>query len=95
MDEYAYSGKPLLIKNAAKNWKAMDAFSFEFFRELQNAQFRNKYEEEVNFAECQFFPYNSEGKYKFQNLQVRIIYNMVSWGFEFLTRVFKISDSFA
>ena len=67
-DKYAYSGRPLLIKNAANNWKAMVAFHFEFFRDLQNAQFMNDDVEEVNFGECQFFGNNGP----FNNLQVHI-----------------------
>jgi len=66
---YAYQGKPLLIKNAAKKWKAMEVFSFEFFKYLQNSQDTKENEKQVNYEECQFFPYNNEGKHNFQNLQ--------------------------
>ena len=60
-EKYADSGRPLLIKNAAKNWKAMDTFNFEFFRNLQNV-------EEDNFEECFFHDDLSE--YHFKNFQV-------------------------
>ena len=32
VDKYAYSGRPLLVKNATYDWKAMNSFDFEFFR---------------------------------------------------------------
>ena len=37
MDEYAYSGKPLQVKNITSQWKAMKSFDFEFFQNLYSS----------------------------------------------------------
>lgn len=34
LSDYAYSGRPLVVRNAATDWKASDTFSFEFFRDI-------------------------------------------------------------
>ena len=73
--EYGYHGKPLLIKNGAKKWKAMEVFSFEFFKYLQNSQDTTENEKKANHEECQFFPYDHKGKQNFQNLQVSHLKN--------------------
>ena len=70
-NEYATSGKPLLVRNAAKDWRAMNSFSFEFFRDLQD--YAHEYEEESNDKKCQFVNYSKE-KEKFQKLQVSIVF---------------------
>ena len=57
--QYAYSGRPFLVKNAAKNWKALDVFTFEFFRDLRP-------------KDCQFFPYKRKETQYFQALKVNI-----------------------
>ena len=72
-EKYAYSGRPLLIKNAANNWKAMVALNFEFLQKLNSIQFMNEDDEEINFQECQFFGYNGP----FKNLKVQHIYILV------------------
>ena len=70
---YATSGKPLLVKNGAKDWKAMNSFSFEFFRDLQNHA--HEYEDNFYVKECQFSDYHHP---KIQRLQViTIIYQCV------------------
>jgi len=33
-DVYAYSGRPLLVRNATNWWPATEAFTFTFFREI-------------------------------------------------------------
>jgi hypothetical protein len=33
-ERYAYSGWPAVITDAAKNWSALEAFSFEFFQNI-------------------------------------------------------------
>ena len=55
--KYAYTGVPVLIKDATNDWSAMSTFSFHYFKEL--------YEEtegalESVQEECQFFPYKTE-----------------------------------
>lgn len=52
--KYIVKSEPVVIKDAAKNWSAMKVFSFEFFKNLYEA---NDYEGEDN---CQFFPYKTE-----------------------------------
>ena len=65
VEKYAYTGRPLLVKNATYDWKAMNSFNFEFFRglyeDLQSPVLDN--EEEG----CQFFAWNFK---EFKNLQV-------------------------
>lgn len=57
VEKYAYTAVPVLIKEATKNWTAMDNFSFEFFRGL----YRNVSDGfKVTEEECQFFPYKTE-----------------------------------
>ena len=34
LEKYAFSGKPIQVKNVTNNWKAMTTFNFEFFRDL-------------------------------------------------------------
>jgi hypothetical protein len=56
-DNYAYSGVPVLVKNATQDWTAMDSFGFQFFKQLYT-------DTEGSLAavdeECQFFPYKTE-----------------------------------
>ncbi|KAI9551541.1 hypothetical protein GHT06_021874 [Daphnia sinensis] len=54
---YAYSVRPVIVKDALANWTAVDVFSYEFFSEL--------YTKESNALasrshRCQFFPYKTE-----------------------------------
>ncbi|CAN8002200.1 unnamed protein product [Ixodes hexagonus] len=52
-----YSDKPIVLRGAARRWKAMTAFSFAFFRELYgnvSDSLRN------NRDYCQFFKYKTE-----------------------------------
>ena len=65
VEKYAYSGKPLLVKNATNNWEAMTSFNFEFFRDLyEDLQSPVLDNEEEG---CQFFAWNFK---EFKNLQV-------------------------
>ena len=50
------------MKNAAKNWKALDVFTFEFFRDLRP-------------KDCQFFPYKRKETQYFQVLEVNIMWH--------------------
>ena len=57
MSTYAYSGRPVVITDAAKNWSAVGAFSFKFFKRLYA---KNKQAAFENADEgCTFFPYKS------------------------------------
>ena len=61
VEKYAYTGRPVLIRNGSRNWTASSYFSFEFFKNiypkdspiLQSAD-----------RDCQFFPYRT----KFESL---------------------------
>ena len=55
--KYAYTGRPVVIIDAAKNWSATERFNFTFFKELFE---QNKDAYQVNEDECQFFPYRTE-----------------------------------
>lgn len=57
VSKYAYSGRPVVVIDAAKNWSATERFNFTFFKELFE---KNKDAYRVNEDECQFFPYNTE-----------------------------------
>lgn len=57
MEKYAYSGLPVLIKNATQSWTAMSNFSFHFFKDLYT---NTKGALESVEDECQFFPYKTE-----------------------------------
>ena len=54
---YAYSARPVVITDAAKNWSAIGKFSFKFFKRLYA---NNMEAAEENVEEgCVFFPYKS------------------------------------
>ncbi|KAJ8032491.1 hypothetical protein HOLleu_26032 [Holothuria leucospilota] len=57
LKEFAYSGKPVLIKQATSDWLALEAFDFYFFRELYA-----KYPKSLQHIEkyCNFLRYNTE-----------------------------------
>ncbi|XP_058796032.1 uncharacterized protein LOC131666944 [Phymastichus coffea] len=59
-ERYAYSGRPVVITDAAADWTAMEQFSFAFLKQLY----------EGREADCQFFPYETE----FRSL--RDVFNM-------------------
>lgn len=55
--KYAYTTVPVLIKDATRNWTAMDKFSYDFFKEL----YVNTTDAfEITEEDCQFFPYKTE-----------------------------------
>ena len=43
VEKYAYSGKPLLVKNATNNWKAMTTVRIMSFRQDNNDKFSVKF----------------------------------------------------
>ncbi|XP_075219532.1 uncharacterized protein LOC142323588 [Lycorma delicatula] len=51
-EKYAYSGRPVLVKDGMENWTAHHVFSFDFFKKL--------YEDAIHQDSCQFFPYETE-----------------------------------
>lgn len=55
--KYAYTGRPVVVVDGAKNWSAVDRFNFTFFKDLFD---KNKEAYRVNEDECQFFPYRTE-----------------------------------
>jgi len=57
VSKYAYTGRPVVVVDAAKNWSAVGRFNFTFFKELFE---KNKDAYRVNEDECQFFPYRTE-----------------------------------
>ena len=64
---YAHSDRPLLVRKASQNWQALEAFDFEFFRNLYE-DLESPVLENVQEG-CQFFAWNFQ---EFHALQVRI-----------------------
>ena len=59
---YARSGRPLVVRNATKNWRAMEEFSFNFFSTL----YKNLSSPVLTGEEgCQFFAWDFS---EFRNL---------------------------
>ena len=67
---YAYSGRPVLIRGATRDWSAKDRFSFEYFKRIfgphaeklsEKSWKESKSSEDADQLEqCQFFPYATE-----------------------------------
>ena len=70
LKKYALAGRPLLVKNAVKNWKALDSFKFEFFRDIYD-HFGSK-PFDIALEECQFFRWKSKDKHNFLHMSVSI-----------------------
>lgn len=62
MEKYAFTGTPVVVTDAMKNWTARHHFSFDYFRNLYGKDSPNVRGEAGE--ECQFFPYQT----KFQTL---------------------------
>lgn len=56
IEKYAYTGRPAVVIDAAKNWSALQTFSFEFLKNLYDT---NDGAYQTNEDECQFFPYKT------------------------------------
>lgn len=56
IENYAYTGRPAVIIDAAKNWSALNTFNFEFLKALYDS---NDGAYQTNEDECQFFPYKT------------------------------------
>lgn len=54
---FAYSGAPVIVKDATQNWTATEVFTYDYFRNLYLNAF--DYSSKAN---CQFFPYKTEFK---------------------------------
>ena len=57
VNNFAFSSKPLVVKDATVNWTAMHEFSYEYFRKLYS---ESETALNVTDEECQFFPYKTE-----------------------------------
>lgn len=56
-EKYAFTGRPVLVKEAIRNWTAMSHFSFKFFQKLYR---ETKGALDAIHEDCQFFPYETE-----------------------------------
>lgn len=57
VSEYAYSGRPVVVIDAASNWSALTTFNFTYFQRIHK---KDKDVYQINEDECQFFPYKTE-----------------------------------
>ena len=57
LQKYAYTGVPVLIKEATKNWTAMETFNFEYFKKIYTEKEDTL---DVIDQDCQFFGYKTE-----------------------------------
>ena len=64
VEEYAYSGRPVIITDAARNWTALKTFSFDYLKSIYNKD-SPVFSEDGQNKGCQFFPY----KTKFNGLE--------------------------
>ena len=55
--KYAYSGHPVVVTGAARNWSALANFGHQFFRDVYR---RVPNSVELTETECQFFEYNTD-----------------------------------
>ncbi|KAI3378276.1 hypothetical protein SNEBB_004629 [Seison nebaliae] len=66
LQKYAFTKHPVLIKNAAKHWKALQVFSVDYFVRLDNnLRYVIQKKQELDpsasdgYGQCQFFPYKT------------------------------------
>uniref|UniRef100_A0A1A9UEL8 Cupin-like domain-containing protein n=1 Tax=Glossina austeni TaxID=7395 RepID=A0A1A9UEL8_GLOAU len=64
-ERYAYSGRPVIVEDATKNWTALEKFNYWYFRDIYNAA-KNK--EKV--VDCQFLPYNTGFRHLYEALDM-------------------------
>ena len=60
LEKYENSGQPVLIKNAAKEWPALEKFGFEFFKNLYLNLSSPVLKNEVD--ECEFLSWDFDFK---------------------------------
>lgn len=56
LTRYAYTARPVIIRNGCTNWTALSQFSFEFFKNIYPS---NSPALQSMDRECQFFPYRT------------------------------------
>ncbi|XP_028392449.1 uncharacterized protein LOC114517009 [Dendronephthya gigantea] len=56
LQKYAYTGRPVLIRNGSKGWSALSHFNFEFFKNIYPKGSPVLQSED---KDCQFFPYRT------------------------------------
>lgn len=56
LEKYAYTGRPVIIRNGSKDWSALSHFSFAFFK---NVYPKNSPALQSSDKDCQFFPYST------------------------------------
>jgi hypothetical protein len=56
VEKYAYTGRPVLIRNGSNNWSALSHFSFQFFKNIYPKDSPVLQSED---RDCQFFPYRT------------------------------------
>lgn len=61
LKKYAYTSRPVIIRNGCKNWTASSHFNFEFFKSIYPS---NSPALQSVDRDCQFFPYRT----KFESL---------------------------
>jgi len=54
--KYAYSGRPVVVTDATRNWTALEAFSFEFLKDIYKPDSPVL---KSSHDSCQFFPYKT------------------------------------
>lgn len=57
VEKYAYTGRPVLIRNGTKDWRALSHFSFDFFKKIYPKDSPVLQSDNVY---CLFFPYRSK-----------------------------------
>lgn len=58
-NKYAYSGHPVVVTDATKDWSAIKAFSFDFFKGIYG---EDSPVLQPTDPQCQFFPYKTNFK---------------------------------
>ena len=56
MRHHAYTGIPVLIKEGAKNWSALETFSYDYFKKLY---MKKSVIEQLENEDCSFFGYKT------------------------------------
>jgi hypothetical protein len=57
VEKYAYTGRPVLIRNGSNSWSALSHFSFNFFKNIYP---KNSPVLQSVDRDCQFFPYRTD-----------------------------------
>ena len=65
-EKYERSGRPVLIKNAANKWPALEKFGFQFFKDLNHNSSIPDWKNKACEEECGFLSWD----FDFKNVQV-------------------------